>query len=116
MLIPPKPGTGNHANLQQFCEDAPVPALDHPFWQGHAEDDAETEMQRKRLWRLPKDKLEALRRTAEKFEGTHNFHNFTVGRTFQDRSCMRYMKKIEVRWAEQQLRCPVLPSMCPVLR
>ncbi|KAL1734023.1 pseudouridine synthase, partial [Schizophyllum commune] len=96
MLIPPKPGTGNHANLQQFCEDAPVPALDHPFWQGHAEDDPETEMQRKRRWRLPRDKLEALRRTAEKFEGTHNFHNFTVGRTFQDRSCMRYMKKIEI--------------------
>ncbi|TRM65503.1 pseudouridine synthase [Schizophyllum amplum] len=96
MLLPPKPGSGNYINLQKACEDSPVPALDHPFWKGHEDDDIATDLQRKRAWRAPADKLAALRTTAAKFEATHNFHNFTVGRPFQDRSCMRFMKKIEI--------------------
>ncbi|KAL1747583.1 pseudouridine synthase [Schizophyllum fasciatum] len=96
MLIPPKPGSGNYTNLQKFCEGAPVPALAHPFWEGQEDTDPAADLARKRAWRLPADTLAALRTTAARFEGTHNFHNFTVGRTFQDRSCMRYMKRIEI--------------------
>ena len=53
-------------------------------------------MIRKRTWRVGSEKVEALREAVKRFEGTHNFHNFTVGRDPKDRSCMRHMKKIEV--------------------
>lgn len=53
-------------------------------------------MIRKKKWRANPDIVNALREAAKKFEGTHNFHNFTVGRDYKERSCNRYMKKIEV--------------------
>ena len=53
-------------------------------------------MIRKKTWRVSSEKVEALREAVKRFEGTHNFHNFTVGRDPKDRSCMRHMKKIEV--------------------
>lgn len=40
--------------------------------------------------------MDVLRQLATKYEGTHNFHNFTVGREVKDRSNMRYMKRVEV--------------------
>lgn len=30
------------------------------------------------------------------YEGTHNFHNFTIGKTFSDKSAYRFMKLIKV--------------------
>jgi tRNA pseudouridine38-40 synthase len=51
---------------------------------------------RKRAWRVGAEQVVTLRQLAENYEGTHNFHNFTIGRDFKDRSNMRYMKKIEV--------------------
>lgn len=56
-------------------------------------------MIRKKKWRANPEIVNALRETAKKFEGTHNFHNFTVGRDYKERSCNRYMKKIEVKFA-----------------
>jgi len=50
----------------------------------------------KRAWRVSAEQVESLKQFAAKYEGTHNFHNFTIGREFKDRSNMRYMKKIEV--------------------
>lgn len=43
--------------------------------------------------------MELLRRAAAKYEKSHNFHNFTVGREFADRTVLRFMKNIEVRLA-----------------
>lgn len=53
-------------------------------------------MIRKKKWRANPEIVNALRDAAKKYEGTHNFHNFTVGRDYKERSCNRYMKKIEV--------------------
>lgn len=57
----------------------------------------EDDLRRKRSWRISHEQLAQLREAANKFEGTHNFHNFTVGRAFTERSCERYIKKIEVK-------------------
>jgi tRNA pseudouridine38-40 synthase len=65
------------------------------FWEsvdGTPEDD----LARKRRWRIAASGVDSLREAAKKFEGTHNFHNFTLGREFRDRSNNRYMKSIEV--------------------
>jgi tRNA pseudouridine38-40 synthase len=59
---------------------------------GSSEDD----LARKRRWRITAEQVELLRDIAKRFEGTHNFHNFTVGRDFRDRSNQRHMKTIEV--------------------
>ena len=40
--------------------------------------------------------LDALRATVKRFEGTHNFHNFTVDKDYRDRSNQRHMKSIQV--------------------
>jgi tRNA pseudouridine38-40 synthase len=72
----------------------------HPFWAEAAleggEASKEDDMRRKRCWRVGADDLERLRETVRKFEATHNFHNFTIGREFVDRSNQRHMKTIEV--------------------
>ena len=57
----------------------------------------EDDLRRKRSWRIPYEQLAQLREAAKKFEGTHNFHNFTVGRAFAERSSERYIKQIEVK-------------------
>ena len=92
-MIPPKPGSGLHNTLKaQGAEPAP-----HPFWENA--DPAATpqdDLKRKRAYRITPEQLAALRETAKKFEGSHNFHNFTVGRDFRDRSCQPFLKSIEV--------------------
>lgn len=40
--------------------------------------------------------LEKLGELLKHLEGTHNFHNYTVGREFRDRAAQRYMIKLEV--------------------
>ncbi|KZT69267.1 pseudouridine synthase [Daedalea quercina L-15889] len=92
-LIPPKPGSGLHEALQQNGTELPS----HLFWSASdSELDPESELRRKRAYRMPPDALKSLRTMARKFLGTHNFHNFTVKRDFQDRSCSRHMKDISV--------------------
>lgn len=54
------------------------------------------ELQRKRAWRVGYEELDALRAAVKHFEGTHNFHNFTVNKDFRDRSNQRHMKDIQV--------------------
>ena len=54
------------------------------------------ELQRKRAWRTGVAELCALRAAVTRFEGTHNFHNFTVDKDFRDRSNQRHMKNIQV--------------------
>ena len=108
LLIPPKPGsnfarsfaTQSSTNASSSSSDALPDFSQHPFWSSVPSSETTTreeDMLRKKAWRVDKETLEKLREAAKKFEGTHNFYNFTVGRDFRDRSCQRFMKKIEVR-------------------
>ncbi|KAI8996395.1 tRNA pseudouridine synthase [Trametes punicea] len=93
LMIPPKPQSGLWNTLKtQGAECTP-----HPFW-NDAEPAATTQddLKRKRAYRIAPEQLASLREAAKKFEGSHNFHNFTVGRDFRDRSCQRFLKSIEV--------------------
>jgi tRNA pseudouridine38-40 synthase len=99
-MIPPKPGTSFDQALQNAYDIDPSTPVRrrHSFWSaGDAETLSKAEdLRRKRRWRIGSSELEFLRETAKKFEGTHNFHNFTVGRNFSDPSNQRHMKQIEV--------------------
>lgn len=51
----------------------------------------------KRAWRMSPGLLKSAREFVSAFDGSHNFHNYTVGKEFRDRSCQRVMRKLEVR-------------------
>lgn len=103
LLIPPKPSSA-------FVRSQPAAAATtswslsnntprHPSWDFPGADSSspEQDLARKRQWRVSAEDVDNLRATAKKFEGTHNFHNFTVGRDFSDRSNQRHMIKLQVR-------------------
>ncbi|KAI3625679.1 hypothetical protein CBS9595_001040 [Malassezia furfur] len=71
--------------------------LNHPFWQaqGYEKEFAE-DMHAKRKWRISADELARVRSVFDMYTGPHNFHNFTVGKEFRDRSSHRVMKKLSV--------------------
>lgn len=48
-------------------------------------------------FRVSQSKLENFRSAMAKFEGTHNFHNYTRGREFKDPAAKRFMIDIRVR-------------------
>ncbi|KAM3144724.1 hypothetical protein pb186bvf_003033 [Paramecium bursaria] len=48
----------------------------------------------------PEKQLERLKLLIKKFEGTHNFHNYSRGLLFKDASSMRYILKMEVEQFE----------------
>lgn len=56
------------------------------------------EMSAKNAFRLPKELLDHLRTAAKEYVGPHNFHNFTVGKDFKERSAQRHMKGLTVSW------------------
>ena len=94
MLIPPKPGCELHDAIKNHSGQAAVP---HPFWAGEGlTTDSAEDTPRKRQWRISQEQMSLLRESAKKFEGTHNFHNFTVGRDYTDKSSQRHMKTIEI--------------------
>ncbi len=101
LLIPPKPGSAFFRNIEQYNSTLPSgsvpPTCD--FWTNL---DLKTltleeELRHKRSWRVDSAHLERLRTTAKRYEGTHNFHNFTVARNPKDGTNKRYMKVIDVR-------------------
>jgi len=83
--------------LSQYIEASGYKAssLRHPFW-SDLSSSKDLDLQRKRAWRVDQGQIEKLRADAQKFLGTHNFHNFTVGRDASDKSNMRHIKSVEV--------------------
>ncbi|EIW79322.1 pseudouridine synthase [Coniophora puteana RWD-64-598 SS2] len=100
LLVPPKPGSGLHAVLDAHAkstsETITLPEPD--FWASPADvaSGAGEDLVRKRQYRASPTAINRLREAARAFEGTHNFHNFTVGRIFSERASQRHMKCIEV--------------------
>ncbi|KAL4078630.1 pseudouridine synthase [Scleroderma yunnanense] len=95
LLLPPKPNTPLADVLHPAVSTAQTQTTSHPFWDIPSTTH-EDDLARKRTWRVGTDTVEALKATVKKYEGTHNFHNFTVGREFSDRSNQRHMLRIEV--------------------
>ncbi|KAK6897770.1 tRNA pseudouridine synthase 1 [Candida tropicalis] len=50
----------------------------------------------RREYRVSKHKLDHFRDVMKQYEGTHNFHNFTIGKPFKDTSASRYMISTKV--------------------
>lgn len=50
----------------------------------------------RRSYRVSNEKLELFRAAMKQYEGSHNFHNFTLGKTYKDPSARRFMKGTSV--------------------
>ncbi|KAF9565823.1 tRNA pseudouridine synthase [Agrocybe pediades] len=100
LLIPPKPTSNFYRiwseNVKSSEGADSAPSISYEFWEGHDNSTKEEDMARKRAWRINPEQVEQLRLLVKRYEGTHNFHNFTVARDFTDRSNNRFMRKIEV--------------------
>jgi len=51
----------------------------------------EEEIQKFRNYRISKEKLMTFRQALEMYVGSHNYHNFTVGKKFEEESSTRYI-------------------------
>ncbi|CAG8750952.1 13857_t:CDS:10 [Cetraspora pellucida] len=54
------------------------------------------EMIEKRKYRIPSRTLDLVRQGFKAYEGTHNYHNFTLGRSPMEKSCNRFIMSFEV--------------------
>lgn len=50
----------------------------------------------RREYRVNSEKLDLFRNAMKQYEGSHNFHNFTLGKTYKDPSARRFMKGTSV--------------------
>jgi tRNA pseudouridine38-40 synthase len=102
LLIPPKPSSSLGRILSQKSLELGWDGVVNPehtaFCETHHEPTSDEELKRKRRWRIDEATLAQIRSAATKFEGSHNFHNFTIGKEFREPSCSRYMKRIEARY------------------
>ena len=55
------------------------------------------EMAQKRAYRISDDQLAHVQSILEAFVGTHNFHNYTIGRHYKDKASNRYIMSFKVK-------------------
>lgn len=48
----------------------------------------------RKRYRITSEKLQLFRNALKMFEGSHNFHNYTIGKSFNDSSSRRFMKSL----------------------
>ncbi|KAI9302048.1 pseudouridine synthase [Cunninghamella echinulata] len=56
----------------------------------------EDEIKERETYRISTDQLNLFREALNKYQGTHNFHNYTIGRSANDKSTNRYIMDITV--------------------
>jgi tRNA pseudouridine38-40 synthase len=90
VFLPPKNGTtmakrldGLGVKLSNFWEKTGL------------EGDFKDDLAARRKWRIDGETLDEVKKILKAFEGSHNFHNFTVGKDFKERSAQRVMKELE---------------------
>lgn len=54
------------------------------------------ESEGRRNYRVQPERITELREALKQFEGVHNFHNFTIGKSFKEQSSIRVMKSLTV--------------------
>lgn len=112
VFLPPKPESHMHQTMKKWASsdaegseekdaDEYRPSIDylvnHPFWRAQGTDKSfQEDTAAKKQWRISKAQLDRVRGIFSMYEGSHNFHNFTVGKPFRDRSAHRHMIKLTI--------------------
>ncbi|KAF9186336.1 tRNA pseudouridine synthase 1 [Haplosporangium sp. Z 767] len=74
-------------------EDAPEGSL---AWDQNVHISTPEEMAEKRKYRIDEATLAKVREGFASYIGTKNFHNFTIGKNFKEKSCQRFIMKFDV--------------------
>ncbi|KAH9810185.1 pseudouridine synthase [Melampsora americana] len=119
LFLPPKPGTALYKRLdsiemnqegKKWSESYDEDESEALWWK---KNDSELELDsepnsttlsnfkssvihKKSSYRISTSMLQRLKQSVQKFKGTHNFHNFTVGKEFKDRSAIRIIREMTV--------------------
>lgn len=99
MLIPPAPDSLVGKALRA-APDAPYNPSQHAFWKdvaGKPITPESTLFSLRQKYHADEETVEIFKAILEKFVGTHNFWNFTVGREFKEAAAQRHIKSIDVR-------------------
>ncbi|PWN40023.1 pseudouridine synthase [Ceraceosorus guamensis] len=106
VFLPPKPGSSMHDLLKHWHDKGVEHGKDvsllgqllqHPFWRSQGTEKSYAEdVVHKKKWRMDGEHVERVREAFQKYAGSHNFHNYTVGKSFRDRSAHRVMKHLEI--------------------
>ncbi|EGF99282.1 uncharacterized protein MELLADRAFT_45767 [Melampsora larici-populina 98AG31] len=120
LFLPPKPGTALYKRLdsietgpsgKKWSEDYDPEELEALWWKdyepeleiasttnpsGTLSNFKSSVIHKKSSYRISLPMLQRLKQSVQKFKGTHNFHNFTVGKEFKDRSAIRIIREMTV--------------------
>lgn len=77
-----------------FSDAAPPPPAAE---EGDIDPRSRGEFERRRTWRVDADTLSRFRALIAEYKGTHNFHNYTVGKPYNDNTVKRFMITLDVR-------------------
>lgn len=72
----------------------PVPGLDGTS--SHLSEFKMSTRYKKSSYRISQPMLQRIKQSVEKYKGTHNFHNFTVGKEFKERNSIRIIREMSV--------------------
>lgn len=94
--MPPAPSTALGARLSSSNLQSGYLPTEAAATTTAAERTADEMNSLRQQYRATPEQVERVRALLAQFEGTHNFHNYTVAREFRDRAAQRYMLKLEV--------------------
>lgn len=84
-----------HPNPSTSTAHPAAPDPDHETRETYTEQH-QADLLRKRAYRIHPSELTRFKETLKMYEGSHNFHNFTVGAEYGEKSSRRFMKSVEV--------------------
>lgn len=111
MFLAPKPGTAMADRVKaarvslvegeaaSVIEGAAATAIAESavFWAAQPEETVfADDLIAKRAYRITPAVLQLTREFVQRYEGSHNYYNYTVGKDFRDRTSQRVMRKLEV--------------------
>ncbi|KAF8329492.1 pseudouridine synthase [Cantharellus anzutake] len=97
MLMPPFPSSALAKTVNRVNKELTLPPLEPPWDLPLEPPEHEILDEIRRSFRASIEDITRVRLLLKKYEGTHNFHNYTIGRDFVDNSSKRYMINIDVR-------------------
>ncbi|KAF8918019.1 tRNA pseudouridine synthase 1 [Dissophora ornata] len=90
---PPLPERTGAPTETVVRENAPEGSM---AWDENVHISTPEEMTEKRNYRIDQDTLAKVREGFSGYIGTKNFHNFTIGKNFKERTCQRFIMKFDV--------------------
>ncbi|KAL8820840.1 MAG: hypothetical protein Q9191_007433 [Dirinaria sp. TL-2023a] len=114
-LVNPESGLGSAASPEETKEknSKSEPKLENSLPETHVKEKSTLEsairqlkaayITAKKAYRIDSQRLERIRTTLSHFVGTHNFHNYTIEKTFRDPSAKRVIKSFIVAASPLQI-------------